>query len=104
MATPDERQEPVTDEFEDEIHEVPSHTPDFRTELAEDLARLVPEAVADGRIDVEKLRELLDEDAVFYCWSPWGRSAINGEAVLEKCHSKSLPSTDMRFPKHLDND
>ena len=63
MASPDERQEPVTDEFEDEIHEVPSHTPDFRTELAEDLARLVPEAVADGRIDVEKLLELLDEDA-----------------------------------------
>lgn len=63
MASPNERQEPVTDEFDDDIHEVPSHTPDFRTELAEDLARLVPEAVADGRIDVEKLRELLDEDA-----------------------------------------
>ena len=63
MATPDERQEPVTDEFEDDIHGVPSHTPDFRTELAEELARLVPEAVADGKIDFEKLRELLDEDA-----------------------------------------
>ena len=63
MAIPDERQEPVTDEFDDDIHEVPSHTPDFRTELAEELARLVPEAVADGKIDVEKLRELLDEDA-----------------------------------------
>ena len=63
MAIPDERQEPVTDEFDEDIHEVPSHTPDFRTELAEELARLVPEAVADGRIDVEKLRELLDDDA-----------------------------------------
>ena len=63
MASPDERQEPVTDEFDDDIHEVPSHTPDFRTELAEELARLLPEAVADGKIDVEKLRELLDEDA-----------------------------------------
>lgn len=63
MAPPDERQDPVTDEFDDDIHEVPSHTPDFRTELAEELARLVPEAVADGKIDLEKLRELLDEDA-----------------------------------------
>lgn len=63
MAPPDERQEPVTDEFDDDIHEVPSHTPDFRTELAEELARLVPEAVADDKIDVDKLRELLDEDA-----------------------------------------
>lgn len=53
----------MTDEFDDDIHEVPSHTPDFRTELAEELARLVPEAVADGKIDVEKLRELLDADA-----------------------------------------
>ena len=53
----------MTDEFDDDIHEVPSHTPDFRTGLAEELARLVPEAVADGKIDFEKLGELLDEDA-----------------------------------------
>jgi adenine-specific DNA-methyltransferase len=62
MTARDERQEPVSDDFDDDIHEVPSHTPDFRTELAEDLSRLVPEAVADGKIDVEKLRELLSED------------------------------------------
>lgn len=63
MAVPDERQKPVTDDIDDDIHEVQSHTPDFRTELAEELARIAPEAVADGKIDVEKLRELLDEDA-----------------------------------------
>jgi adenine-specific DNA-methyltransferase len=53
----------VDDEFDDDIREVPSHTPDFRTELAEQLSHLAPEAVADGKIDVEKLRELLDEDS-----------------------------------------
>ena len=62
MTRRDERQEPVSDELDDDIHDVPSHTPDFRTELAEELSRLVPEALADGKIDVEKLRELLSED------------------------------------------
>lgn len=42
--------------------ETPSSTPNFRTELAAQLAELVPEAVADGKIDVIKLKELLAED------------------------------------------
>ncbi|WP_258863135.1 site-specific DNA-methyltransferase [Corynebacterium renale] len=45
------------------INEVPSSSPEFRTELAEKLANLAPEAVADGKIDVEKLKELLEGDA-----------------------------------------
>ncbi|MCT1613509.1 site-specific DNA-methyltransferase [Corynebacterium sanguinis] len=47
----------------DELNEIPGVTPDFRTELAEKLADLVPEAVADGKIDTKKLEELLDGDA-----------------------------------------
>ncbi|WP_120005060.1 site-specific DNA-methyltransferase [Nesterenkonia muleiensis] len=47
----------------DELNEIPGATPDFRTELAEKLAELVPEAVADGKIDTKKLEELLDGDA-----------------------------------------
>lgn len=43
--------------------EVPSASPDFRTELAARLAELVPEAIADGKLDIAKLRELLAEDA-----------------------------------------
>lgn len=42
--------------------EIPSTTPHFRTELAAQLAELIPEAVADGKLDVEKLRELLADD------------------------------------------
>lgn len=45
------------------IFETPSSTPNFQTELAEQLAELIPEAVADGKIDVLKLQELLSEDA-----------------------------------------
>lgn len=47
----------------DEIYETPSTTPNFQTELAARLADLVPEAIADGKVDIEKLKELLDGDA-----------------------------------------
>ena len=47
----------------DNINYIPSNTPDFQTELAEKLAELAPEAIADGKIDVEKLEELLNGDA-----------------------------------------
>jgi len=47
----------------DMINDVSGGSPEFRTELAEQLAELVPEAVADGKIDVEKLKELLEGDA-----------------------------------------
>lgn len=47
----------------DDIHETPGATPDLKTELARRLEELVPEAIADGKVDVAKLRELLDGDA-----------------------------------------
>lgn len=47
----------------EDVFETPSSTPNFQTELAEQLAELVPEAVADGKIDVLKLQELLSQDA-----------------------------------------
>jgi adenine-specific DNA-methyltransferase len=53
-------QEFASDELE--VLEVPSGTPNFRTQLAEQLADLLPEAVADGKIDVTKLQELLEDD------------------------------------------
>ncbi|WP_298941696.1 site-specific DNA-methyltransferase [uncultured Microbacterium sp.] len=47
----------------EQIHETASTTPKFQTELAAQLADLIPEAIADGKVDVEKLKELLDGDA-----------------------------------------
>jgi len=47
----------------DEIYETPSTTANFQTELAAQLADLIPEAITDGRVDIEKLKELLDGDA-----------------------------------------
>lgn len=51
-----------TDQQRD-IYVTSGGTPDFKTELAAQLAELVPEAVADGKVDVEKLKELLEDDA-----------------------------------------
>jgi adenine-specific DNA-methyltransferase len=47
----------------DDIHKTPSTTPNFQTELAGKLANLVPEAIADGKVDIEKLRDLLGSDS-----------------------------------------
>ena len=46
----------------DDIYEIPSTTPDLQTELARQLQELVPEAIADGKVDVAKLKELLADD------------------------------------------
>ncbi|MGP5038031.1 site-specific DNA-methyltransferase [Corynebacterium variabile] len=46
----------------DGLHRTEQGSPNFRTELAAQLSELVPEAIADGQVDVEKLRELLDGD------------------------------------------
>lgn len=46
-----------------DINQLPSTSPNFRTQLAKELEELVPEAIADGKVDVAKLKELLQEDA-----------------------------------------
>ena len=47
----------------DDIYEIPSATPDLQTELARKLQELVPEVIADGKVDIVKLQELLAGDA-----------------------------------------
>lgn len=44
------------------VYEIQSATPNLKTELARQLEELVPEAIADGKVDVEKLKELLGDD------------------------------------------
>lgn len=45
------------------VNQLLSTSPNFRTDLAKKLEELVPEAIADGKVDVVKLKELLAEDA-----------------------------------------
>lgn len=46
----------------EDIQETPSATPNFNTELAAQLAELIPEVISDGKVDVVKLQELLGLD------------------------------------------
>jgi adenine-specific DNA-methyltransferase len=38
-------------------------SPSFKTELAQKIAEIAPEVVSDGKLDVTKLRELVNGDA-----------------------------------------
>lgn len=46
----------------DTIIKIPETTPDFTTEAANKLSELFPEVVADGKIDIEKLKTILGVD------------------------------------------
>lgn len=47
----------------DQINEVPATSPNFQSEVAQKLASLFPEVIADGKIDIAALQTLLGEDA-----------------------------------------
>ena len=47
----------------DQINEVPATSPNFQSEVAQKLASLFPEVIADGKIDVAALQTLLGDDA-----------------------------------------
>lgn len=46
----------------EDAYETPSTSSNFQTELAAQLADLIPEAITDGKVDLDKLRELLGSD------------------------------------------
>jgi adenine-specific DNA-methyltransferase len=93
----------------EEIFETPSSTPNFQTELAEQLAKIVPEAVADGKIDLLKLKELLAQDGAdaserFGLFWPGKQAALrvaqmptNATLLPEPSKSKDWGSTQNVF-------
>ncbi|AKK12087.1 hypothetical protein [Corynebacterium uterequi] len=46
----------------EEYNEVPGKTPDYTTEAAAKIAELFPEVVADGKINLDTLKTILDID------------------------------------------
>lgn len=46
----------------DSIDQVPSGSPEFRSQLAHDLVKMAPEIISDGKINFEALKTLLAED------------------------------------------
>ena len=45
------------------VNQLSGQSPNFKTQLAQQLEDLVPEAIADGKVDVLKHKELLADDA-----------------------------------------
>lgn len=45
-----------------EIYETAGHTPDLKTRLAIEISSMAPEVFADGKVDFEKIKELLGDD------------------------------------------
>ncbi len=98
--------ETPTSEF---THRTSSTTPDFKTELAQQLADLMPEVVADGKIDTVKLKELLADDVAdeterFGLFWPGKRRALRAAqepttATLrpDKANSKDWDTTQNVF-------
>ena len=79
----------IDDELQD-FYETPSTTPDFKTELAAQLSELIPEAIADGKVDVEKLKELLSRGSA----SPLRRQSSGSHRRHE---SRSCPREKYRI-------
>jgi len=49
-------------EMDSEMQNTPSGSPDFHTDFANQLVEISPEVLVDGKIDIEKIRELLATD------------------------------------------
>jgi adenine-specific DNA-methyltransferase len=79
----------------EDVFETPSSTPNFQTELAEQLAELVPEAVADGKIDVLKLQELLASDFA----DPSERFGLSWPGKRRAQRIAQLPTTATLIPE-----
>jgi adenine-specific DNA-methyltransferase len=87
------------DDFQDDedFNQVEGLSPDFRSELAARLAELAPEVVADGKVDVPKLVELLGDDAVdvterFGLFWPGKRRAL--KAAQEPTSATLVPDVE----------
>lgn len=48
----------------EQIHEVPSASPNFKTIAAQQIAQLFPEVVSDGKIDLSMLDTILGSDTI----------------------------------------
>lgn len=74
---------------------VPRTSPDFRTELAEQLAEIAPEAITDGKVDVKKLQEMLAKDA----GSPIERFGLTWPGKLQALKYSQRPTTATLRPR-----
>ena len=83
-------------------HQLISTSPNFRTDLAKKLEELVPEAIADGKVDVVKLKELLAEDAGepnerFGLFWPGKKQGTSGGTRADDCNAPTRQGREQRL-------
>ncbi|MBM7051027.1 site-specific DNA-methyltransferase [Rothia sp. ZJ1223] len=78
----------------DQINEVPATTPNFTTEAAAKLAELFPEIVADGKVNLDALRALIDEDAE----NPRERFGLTWPGKTQAIRAAQTPTTATLAP------
>jgi adenine-specific DNA-methyltransferase len=78
-----------------DIYETPAGTPNFKTALAAQLQNLIPEAIADGKVDVAKLQELLGDDA----GNESERFGLFWPGKLRAIHAAQEPTTATLTPE-----
>lgn len=88
--------------------EIPATSPDFKTELVERVAELVPEAVSRGELDFEVLRDLLGADATeqrerFGLFWPGRKAAMRAAQTPTNATLKPRPelSRDWEFSRNV---
>ena len=79
------------DEEDTYIHELNGKSPEFRTQLAKQLEELVPEAVADGKVDVAKLKELLQSKGVKFQELAIDGDAVKREEMIKRSGRTTVP-------------
>lgn len=86
----------------DDINVTPSTTPLLRDKLVTQLADLIPEVIADGKVDIEKLRILLSEDdgddrERFGLYWPGKKSALRAAQEPTEATLKPLPGASVSW-------
>ena len=69
------------EEHDTDIHELSGTSPEFRTQLAKQLEELIPEAIADGKVDVEAL---ISKSVPLSAGHEWITRVYNREPGLNK--------------------
>ncbi|MFC0265202.1 site-specific DNA-methyltransferase [Alloscardovia macacae] len=80
--------------MEETIHQVEATTPNYHTQAAHDLARLFPQAMSDGKIDLNVIKTLLGEDTA----PERERFGLFWPGKADAIHAAQIPTTATLSP------
>lgn len=78
----------------EQMHKIPSASPDFKTLAAQQIAELFPEVVSDGKVDFDMLRTILGEDLT----GGGNRFGLTWPGKLQAIRAAQAPTTATLAP------